>query len=220
MGGHLSDKPLISENVELYSTLLSEHPDLGAAAVGWSAASQSVRFGVVLDFLREYSKGLRQFSLLDVGCGLGHLREFLKGMPAEYRGVDLMANEYREAILLRDPQADTSWLHHTDLDSMEMAEWQSDFTVGVGTFACPWETRDADLPRLMQKMWELSRVGMIVFMLSSLAPPKLKAKIEVAIDDPCMWLRWAAERAPRVILRHDYLPHDFALCMVRTEFGE
>ena len=215
-----SEPSMVSTNVNHYSELLALHPALGAGAVGWSEASQKVRFGVVADFLRMNGAGLARFSLLDVGCGLGALRGHLNGMPVQYRGVDLLADKYRDAILDSDPQADVSWLHQANLENMDPAQWASDFTVAVGTFGCKWPNRDAELPRLLQTMWDMSRLGMVVLMISSLAPAALRAKITVAVDDPCLWMRWAAERAPRFTIRHDYLPHDFALCMLRAPFED
>ena len=215
-----NDKRMIIENTKFYGPLLDAHPELGAAVTGQSEQSQGVRLSVVRDFVLEQAAGLDQFSVLDVGCGLGHLRTWLAGLPVSYRGIDLMADRYREAILNVDSQADTSWLHQANLHDLDRSEWQADFTVAVGTFAHDWEGRDQELPLLMEKMWQLTRRGLIVLFVSELAPPKIREVAEVPMNDPGYWMKWASEHAPRFNIRHDYLPHDFALMMMRRPFGE
>lgn len=76
--------------VEACEALLSEHGDT-YLGVGWTKSQENtdVRYGVMLDLIRRRTEPV---SLLDFGCGTGHLLEYIRarGMDGiDYHGLDV-----------------------------------------------------------------------------------------------------------------------------------
>jgi len=181
--------------------------------------SQNVRMRVIEEYLHQYCEESKTFSLIDVGCGMGALRDYIKNLPIKYIGLDILADVYREELLKLNPQTDTSWLFKADLFTLNPSDWKADFVVANGTFVLDWKTRSEDMPYLIDKLWRMCNIGLIVFMLSEFAPPTLRASIDKPLNDPIFWMRWASEHAPRYFVLHDFCPHDFALGMLKKDFS-
>jgi SAM-dependent methyltransferase len=105
--------PRIDNNI-FYNASLNKHKD-SASKVHWnSKRSQYLRFEVLISLL---SKSLKEYTIIDAGCGLGELYQFLKdsnNLPKKYIGLDIhekMVNlsknshneEFYKCDILSDP---------------------------------------------------------------------------------------------------------------------
>lgn len=186
---------------EHYLPLLREH---GAShrAVDWgSAASQQLRFRVLLEIGR-----IENSSILDVGCGVGHLLDHLKkcSFTGSYLGLDMLA-EMTVAAQARHPEA----AFHAGPLAEAGAEAGADFVFGSGLFTFSNET---GLRETVTRMYERCRVAVAFNTLSAWGGPGTAGEY---LADPAATLQFCRALTPWVVLRHDYLPHDFTVYLYR-----
>jgi trans-aconitate methyltransferase len=84
----MSDEKYIKYNKEVYLSCLLKNTD-NHLSVNWgSKESQKKRFEVLMDINKDFIKS----SVIDVGCGLGHLVDFLKdkNFQGVYYGIDVL----------------------------------------------------------------------------------------------------------------------------------
>jgi hypothetical protein len=85
-----------------------------------------------------------------------------------------------------------------------------DIVVAGGIFyLLSWEW----MCRIITHMWGLAREGLVFNTLSSHAPDQWSGGFYA---DPVETLRFCLSLSPSVILRHDYLPHDFTVALYRA----
>src|SRR5436190_2659946 len=146
-----------SELRRYYGDRRAKH-GFGAGGVGWkSAETQAIIFRQITKVIEERSG----FSIADLGCGLGHLYDFLRAegyADFRYAGYDLLPEMAEAARGLRK-ESDAVIRHITDAAEMEPA----DYVVAAGTFnlrySLPECDRLAHLLRALHAMHERSRVG-------------------------------------------------------------
>lgn len=109
----------------LYQQSLAAHGD-SPAGVQWPKGRQDLRFSALLRHLPPTSTG----SLLDYGCGLGHLREYMaEHYPLlKYAGVDILA-DFLAVAKQRCPEASLSLIE----DVGDLRE-DFDYIVASGVF--------------------------------------------------------------------------------------
>lgn len=172
-----------------------------AERVDSTERSQRARFA---DLARQLG-GAR--SVLDVGCGVGDLYGYLRGIgwQGEYRGVDLSPAMVDRA---------RAKYHGGSFNVGSPLEWpdsgRADVVAAVGIFNLPFAP---PLQESLRKLLALSRVAAYVSLLSSrqVVPPSAKSWSPVAT------LAVAQEVTPWVTLQHDYLPHDFSITLRREQ---
>jgi SAM-dependent methyltransferase len=200
----------VAAHVAYYTTSVEGHSE-SHKAVGWgSRESQEIRFGVLTEV--GLSPGA---SVIDVGCGLGDLYGYLKRVfkvPPKYQGIDItqgMVERARarypaarfEVADILDPRSDLT---------------QADFVLASGIFALlnldlnPYIV----LESLLAAMFQRCRVGLAFNSLSAWSPRPEPGKFFV---DPVRAVGIAKSITPWVIMRHDYLPHDFTIFMYRYQ---
>lgn len=95
-----------------YQSLLQKHGPSPQAVQYSDAATQSARFAVLAEIAPDLG------TVLDVGCGLGHLYPFLKsrGHTGQYHGVDIVPEfvDYANAAMAGDPSAKASLIAPQD----------------------------------------------------------------------------------------------------------
>jgi len=82
-----------------YSEKLSSHQSLSAEAVGWSEYLQERLFDCLIEIIDDHD----HFSVLDVGCGLGHLAGHLASLgycTYDYTGIDIVEEMIQKAGVL------------------------------------------------------------------------------------------------------------------------
>ena len=176
--------------------------------VGWgNKESQEIRF----DVLSEVSDFTNK-SVLDVGCGLGAFYAHLKnqGMVFSYIGVDINSRMIAKAKE-RYPSADfrvQDILTHADPLPLY------DFVILSGAFNLSQNRHKDIVAEMIRMMYKMSRVAIAFNMLSVKAdffePGEYYAR-------PGEMLDFCLTMTQRVILRHDYMTHDFTVYMYHDE---
>lgn len=168
-----------------------------------SEETQRVRFEVIADAVDFAGK-----SVLDVGCGLAHFADFLEARHdgVRYTGIDL-APRMVDAARARRPDLDV-W--HANV--LELADEHFDIVVANGVFYLLEEDAPAVMERLVRAMWDRADDAVV---FTSLSTWGADAGGDEFRADPVAVLRFCGTFATSLVLRHDYLPHDFAVCLRR-----
>lgn len=203
-GGH--------ENLRIatfYDDLLAEHGH-SPRAVDWgSRASQQARFHALVEI-----GDLAHSSVLDVGCGLADLLAYLesRAIPATYTGYDI-APAMLEAARRRFPDAE---LKRIDLLADPVHTPRFDFVLASGIFNLRTTDSYAYLEAMARRMYRVCRRGVAFNSLSTMATI---ADPDQFLADPMKVLDLCLSITPRVVLRHDYLPHDFTVYLYKDRHG-
>ena len=170
--------------------------------VGWgSVSSQELRFSVLSEV--GFFKGC---SVLDVGCGLGNLFDWLitSGISIDYHGIDINLAIIDEARRLR-PQVRFDVLDILDPDH-NLSRY--DFVVLSGALTIPVNHQDIFINKMMSRMFELCKLGVAANFMSTHAnhiePGKYYANPS-AMTEVCLSL------TRKFVLRHDYMTHDMTV---------
>jgi SAM-dependent methyltransferase len=202
-----------------FDKLWNLHDEGDALTVGWgSEESQSQRFAYLLG-VGEFggAPGFAGKSVLDVGCGLGDLLDFTvealpeEERPKEYVGIDLMERTVQTA---RERHPDVEFIHG-DVTEHEWKKRQFDYVVASGIFSLAFDGWNTHVRRVVEKMFDLCRVGVAVNFLSSYHPKRAK---ESEYANPATTLDLLMRRISRkAVLRHDYRTNDFTIYLYRGE---
>jgi SAM-dependent methyltransferase len=207
----------MNERTDPAVSALRDHWDQRAAAGGddctkvdTSARSQRWRF----DMFAATAGDLTGRSVLDVGCGVGDFYPFLQGAApsAQYHGMDISPAMVRRASE-RFPEG-----RFEVADLLEgPAEMRWDHVVAFGVFNVRLEGADALLPRLLRRQFECARISAHVSLLTS----EFRGFDAKALHwDPRGLFDLALSITPYVVVRHDYLPHDFSVTLFREPLAD
>jgi SAM-dependent methyltransferase len=165
--------------------------------MGWgSDQSQTLRWKVLLEVpVGEYK------SILDVGCGVGDLCDHIPE-GVEYTGIDEEPEMIRFAQI-RHPSR--SFICTDILDCQEKA----DLIVSSGLFTFRDETF---MLAAIRKMWECCTKAVAFNSLSTWGKAAVNGEFSA---DPAKVFDFCHTLAPYVVLRCDYLGHDFSVYMMR-----
>lgn len=169
-----------------------------------SRRAQRMRFEVFV-----LNHDLQGKSVLDVGCGVADFWDHLhlRGINCDYVGVDI-ASEMIKLCRERYPAL--------RFESVDTLEWNPgrlfDYTVAFGIHNIKVDGGRELLERLTRRQFELCRVATHLSLLTDryagFAPHIQPWRAEEI-------LTMALEITPYVVLRHDYLPHDFSVTLHR-----
>jgi SAM-dependent methyltransferase len=187
-----------------YTRLLSEH-GISPRALDWgSATSQRRRFDVLVEIA-----DLRAASVLDVGCGVGDLVSVLNERYANlrYAGYDLTPAMVAVAAT-RFPNAHFE-IRDIVTDPPGHA-FDYVFASGIFTFLAghPLE----DMQAIVRAMYALARRGVAFNCLSTWASNRQAGEF---LANPLDTIAFCRTLTPHVVLRHDYMVHDFTVYMYR-----
>lgn len=186
-----------------YEPLLAAHGD-ATAAVGYpEPAGQQGRYAMIAEV-----GNLAQASVLDIGCGVGHLLDFLRanGFAGDYLGIDLLP-EMVERARRRHPGA-----------RFEVADFLADaprlsgrdFVLASGVLQHGDRER---MERMIAAMYESCQVAAAFNAFSTWYEGTLDARFHAA--DPLAVLDFCRGLTPRLLLRHEYVAHDFTVYLYR-----
>jgi len=181
-----------------YARLVARH-GRSHRAVDWgSASSQRLRLRVLTEI-----GALEGASILDVGCGLGDLYALLQeeGLAVDYHGIDLTP-EMTAAVRERFPGIRVDTAHLLDLDPEAR---RYDFVLASGIFYLLEDVREAWA--LIEHMYRLAMRGVGFNSLSTWGP----APQDELVLDPLHTADRCRRLTSALVLRHDYLPHDFTI---------
>jgi SAM-dependent methyltransferase len=184
-----------------YAPLVATHGD-SFRAVDWgSPESQKKRFEVLLGAM-----DFRFSAILDVGCGVGHLAGYLNEncFRGSYMGIDLVPEMVKKARSLHVGMEFKVAGALRDLDGFE-----PDLVVASGLFAF------ADFRRLKDTIRDFFPLARHALTFNSLSSWKLPTGQNEFHADPVETLQFCSSLSKRVVLRHDYLPHDFSIYLYK-----
>lgn len=179
-------------------------------ALDWgSSRTQQLRFAL----LSEIGK-LEGASLLDVGCGLADFYSFFqqKGMEVKYTGVDLSE---KLIAIARDKYPGLD-LRFANILEENFGEY--DYVVGSGIHYLKVENNIQRSEVILKRMFDLCKVGVATNMINA------ENLSDGALDDhvyafmPTDALKIARKITKYILLRQDYLPHDFTLYLYRDDY--
>lgn len=169
-----------------------------------SKRSQLMRFEAFIKF-----NNLQGKSILDVGCGAGDFWHHLhaRNVECQYTGFDIsssMVKRCRE----RFPGV--------TFESGNFTEWsqgrQFDYTVAIAIHNIKTTGAKDILRETTARQFQLSKIASHISILTDRYPgfdPHIQAWRAEEV------LTMALEITPYVVLRHDYLPHDFSITLYR-----
>ena len=188
---------------DFYAPLLAEHAD-STAAVGYAEpAGQQGRYAILCEV-----GDLTNASVLDIGCGMGHLLDFLKtrGFAGDYLGIDLQP-EMVERARRRHPDAQFEVTEY--LVEAKRLEGR-DFMLASGVL----QHGDRDtMERMIAAMYAGCRVAAAFNAFSTWYDKHPDPRFYVA--DPVATLEYCRGLTQRVLFRHEYVAHDFTVYLYR-----
>jgi ubiquinone/menaquinone biosynthesis C-methylase UbiE len=172
-------------------------------ALGWgSRKSQELRFAVLSQI-----GPLEGTSVLDVGCGLADLLAYFhqKEFHLDYTGYDLTP----DMITLAKQRFPKNSFHVKDiLRDLPCESARFDYVFASGIFSLRQKNSLAYLQAMAQRMFALCRQGVAFNTLSTQAPEQHPNEFYA---DPGEVLKICLDITPRVVIRHDYMVHDFTI---------
>jgi len=171
-----------------------------------SKESQIIRYRVATEI-----GNLRGKSILDYGCGLGDLIEYLekRGISIEYTGYDVSEKIIERA---RKLHPNHSFEVRDLMKELPSQKFSYVFAIGLNV-------RIADnvgfIKELVRRMFQIAEEGVFVSVLSSHSN---YFDPQCFYHDPARLLHWCLKNiSSRCVLRHDYLPHDFTLYIYQNQ---
>lgn len=202
--------------VEFCERRLAEYGD-SAAGVGWNAEDADIRYRVMLELIRD----ARPCSMLDFGCGVSHLLEYIRRNSIEgidYHGLDV-SQPFIELSRRKFPG--TTYYSIDLLHGDAAALPRFDYVVMNGIF-----TYKGDMPHA--RMFDYCRAQIeAVFRhaIVGLAFNAITPQVDWTRDDlfhlpldPVM--EWLARNVSRhIVVRHDYGLYEYTVYVYREPSG-
>ena len=189
---------------EFYEPLLAEHGDDHNAVAYLTQESQEGRFAILADV-----GDLSEASVLEIGCGIGHMYGWLSGngYRGDYLGIDLQ-EKMIERARVRHPA-----VKFEVADFLEDAgRYEADCTLACGIF----HLGDQELfETTIKAIYGSCRVAAAFSSYSTWCPEDKKDASFFA--NPLKTMEFCRELTPHLILRHEYMPYDFTVYMYRVE---
>ena len=171
-------------------------------AVDWgSSQGQNYRFKILLEV-----GNLLNASILDIGCGVGHLVNYLVkiGYQGNYIGIDTLPEMVNAAV-----RSYPNWQFRADDILNSEIICQADYVIGSGLFTFG----DQKLMEMtIEAMFKVCNQALAFNSLSSWAVQKDLGEFYA---DPLTTVEFCRSLTPWVVLRHDYMEHDFTIYMYR-----
>lgn len=192
---------------ELYSQSLQNESEQHRAVRWGSSTSQLKRFEVLASIGE-----LKKSTVLDVGAGLGDFYGFLsdRGFAGHYVGCD-----FTEAMVTtaraRYPGVE---FHKADVLSfnLESIDIQFDYVIASGIFTyCQYEPYRF-LYAVAERMFNIAKLGIAFNCLSTWGQKPEPGECQF---DPEQCLDLMQHLSRQIILRHDYLQHDFTVFLYK-----
>ncbi len=186
------------DNLTYYNQQLEKYKD-GPQVVSWgSKESQELRFKILCDI-----GDLRDKTILDYGCGVGDLCQFLKKYKIrEYVGYDINGKMIKRAL---EKYPDGIFRNYIAIETF-------DYVFASGTFNLKTTNWEKETYQTLGKIWGLCRLGVAVNFLSSLHQNKNKISYYA---DPSDILKFIGTLTKKFILRHDYKNNDFTVYLYK-----
>lgn len=186
-----------------YQRAYAEHGDTPAAVL-WPRGRQALRFDALTRHFRE-----SEFSVLDYGCGLGHLKAYLDQYSSryEYHGVDLVP-EFVQAVQSKFPAA-----HMQRVDAYTDVVTPVDHVVASGVFnIVQGGDREAYVRYILaalKHLFSLARVSLAINFMTDRVDFTQAQALHMNVEDITQFVR--SNLSARLRLDESYMPYEFTL---------
>lgn len=178
-------------------------------ALGWDNGRQDIRFLVLTSFFHDFSNK----KVLDIGCGFGDLFRFIQQtfqVPFHYTGIDITPQLIKTAREIY-PKDSANFI---EADFLEASLDSADLVLASGIFnhKLPSGQNLEFIEKVLTKAWSIAKEGLAVDFLSD----KVDYRHEHTFhNSPEKMLELAYSFTRNVVIRNDYMPFEFALCMLK-----
>ena len=192
--------------IYFHKQCLQESGEGTTGALGWvEETNQHMRFAVLSGIAN-----LSEASILDLGCGYGHLKPYLdsKYRNISYTGIDFMPEFIELANKVYGNEPRTTFIRK---DFTEGKLPVADYVLASGVF-CYRSSDEKYYTNLITRMFDACKKGIGFNMLDVDKFPTsvfLKAHGSKAIEAFCKKL------SSNVVVKNDYLPEDFTVFMYK-----
>lgn len=209
-GQEMADKQteLLDEVAGYYAAKLAEHGET-AQGVDWNGEeSQNLRFAQLSKIIANRGEA---FSVNDLGCGYGALREYLGASFSSfaYTGIDVTAEMIQAAQQRHGADTSTRFLVGSEPDVV------ADYGVASGIFNVRMERNDSEwlayIKNVLDIMDRTSRLGFAFNCLTSYSDAD-RMRDTLYYADPCVLFDHCKRNYSRnVALLHDYGLYEFTI---------
>ena len=192
---------------DIYNAMLQKSEN-DFEKVGWgSKKSQITRFHVLMEV-----GNLEKRSILDVGCGLGAMLDYIdKNISIQsYTGIDINSNMIKEAKK-RHPNAEFKTLDITK-NLEELSNKRFDYVFLSGALNLSADNHEENIKKVIKKMFGLANKAIALNFLSIFSDRFTQAEYYCS---PLEILEFSFTLTKKVTLRHDYMPHDFTIYLYK-----
>lgn len=193
--------------IEQYQRTFAEHGDT-PAGVMWPRGRQALRF----DALTRHFSG-DGFSVLDYGCGLAHLKDYLdqRFSRYNYHGADLVP-EFVNRVVAKYPDAKVQLVRsHEDVST------PVDHVVVSGTFnIIDGADRATYLERVqaaLMHLFSLARVSLAVNFMTDRVDFTQPQALHMNVEAMMEFMR--RDLSPRLRVDESYMPYEFTLVVLK-----
>jgi cyclopropane fatty-acyl-phospholipid synthase-like methyltransferase len=196
-----------SSLVEQYRNAFAANGDTPAGVL-WPRGRQGLRF----DALTRHFSG-NDFSVLDYGCGLAHLKAYLdqRFERYQYYGADLVA-EFVEAVKVKYPSAVVQLVQSYDDIATPV-----DHVVISGTFNIIDTTDHADyldyVRAALVHLFSQAQVSLSVNFMTNRVDFMQNQALHINASEMADFIR--SNLSPRLFLDESYMPYEFTLVVFK-----
>jgi len=197
------DRDYIDKLSSHYAPLVASCGD-SFRAVDWgSSSSQYKRFDILLNSTDWHNK-----RILDVGCGVGHLAGHLdkQGFKGSYLGVDMVPEMVEKCRLYHE---NYNFKAITSLEEASFFEPELVVASGLFTFADDKRFRET-----ISQLFALTRHVLAFNSLSIWSESQASGEFHAS---PVSTLEYCSTLSRHIVLRHDYMPHDFTVYLYKQK---
>ena len=193
-----------------YRALFKEY-GCSPQSLGWTKGKQNIRF----DILSSYFE-LKRKKILDIGCGFGDLFKYLNilGVDTQYHGIDIVDVFIDKAKELF-PEEEACCFDCEDFLSADFPD-KYDVIFGSGCFNLKLEETDnyEYIGRAFEKAYDLCEEG---FAFDFLKDRVNFMREHCFYYNPEKLLCLAYSYSRNVVLRSDYMPFEFSICVYKDD---
>jgi len=206
----MTDFSKINDNLKGYYENRKGQFGLNAQGVGYKTSeAQATTFSQLVKVLDEKSN----FSVADLGCGLGHLYGFLAGngyTGFQYTGYDTLPEMVDGSEKLHTG-TDARFVRIHEANDIEM----TDYVLAAGIFNLRFSVPEyewlAYMLKTMQVLFQKSRKGFAFNALTKYSDKEFM-RPELFYSDPCFLFDYCKRNFSRnVALLHDYTLYEFTI---------
>ena len=172
---------------------------------GWGQKkSQQLRFKVFTDI-----DNLNQRKILDLGCGTGDLKSFFQKKKIKVNYTGLENNESMINVLKKKK---IRYIKSSIFDLKKFKSNLYDFILMSGALNIPVKNQETKISQLLKNSFRIAKKGVALNFLSIYSNKINKNEFYA---DPVKIFNMSKKICKKVVLRHDYLPHDFTIILYK-----